>query len=202
MSITWSTSELEMIKKQTLKDLRPSYYSPTNKNYIQISEDFESYLILQPSDDKQKLLTWITDIDKINNDVKDQNELLGRFIVVRDEDANDRILELDEKLNKYADMQATLITDGKDPSRYASLIELSLMVESISKSLDNINIQREQAFHELCMVRSIENTLNAEKITDEYKSEITSWQTIISSYKGQTSKSGSKVGKSMPGGLF
>lgn len=202
MSITWSTSELDMIKKQTLKDLRPSYYSVTNKNYIQISDDFEGYLILQAADDKQKLLTWIADISKINNDTKSQNELLARFLAVREEDANARIAELDEKLNKYSDMQATLITSGEDPARYAELIELSLMLKAITKSVDNILMQREQAFHELCVVKSVTNLLNVEKVSDEAEKEITSWQTIASTYRGQTSKSGSKVSKAATGGLF
>ena len=155
MAITWSKEELDAIQKQSMKDMRPSYYSITNKSYIQISEDFEGYLILQASDDKQKILTWMKDVSKINNDTKDQNELLSRFLQVRSDDTIARIDELDEKLNKYDEMQTDLITDGKDPSRYGSIMELSLMVTSITKSVDNILIQREQAFHEQNMIATI-----------------------------------------------
>ena len=202
MSISWSTSELDLIKKQTLGDMRPSYYSIVNKNLIQISEDFEGYLILQAAEDKQKVLTWMTDVTKINNDTKDQNELLNRFLTVRSDDADARITELDEKLNKYADMQANLITDGTDPSRYADIIEIDLMVKTISKPLDNLTIQREQAYHEQNMVTAITNAVKNEQVNDDTTKEITSWQTILSTYKGQTAKSKSKVGKPSVGGIF
>lgn len=202
MSINWSTSELEAIKKQTLKDSKPSYYSLTNKNYIQISEDFEGYLILQGGDQKQKVLTWMSDVSKINNDTKDQNAILNRFLEIRYQDTSDRITELDEKLNKYSEMQTELITDGTDPSRYGSIIEINLMVKCISKSIDNINLQREQAFHEQNMVTAVQNAIQNEQVSDDTTKELTSWQTIMSTYKGQTSKSGSKVSKPSMGGLF
>jgi len=202
MAITWSTSELEAIKKQTLKDLKPSYYSLVNKNYIQITEDFEGYLILQSADDKQKILTWMADVGKINNDTKDQNELLNRFLAIRAEDADARVVELDERLNNYSDMQATLITDGKDPSRYGTIVELSLMTQAISKSIDIISLQREQAFHEQNMVAAITIAVKNEQSNADTEKELTSWQNIVSAYKGQTAKSKSKVSKPSLGGVF
>ena len=70
-NIVWNTSELESIKKQTLGNLRPLYYSMTNKKYLQISDDFEGFLILQSADEKRKILNWISDITKINNGFTD-----------------------------------------------------------------------------------------------------------------------------------
>ena len=202
MSIAWSTTELEAIKKQTLKELKPSYYSLKNKNYIQISEDFEGYLILQASDDKQKILTWMADVSKINNDTKSQNELLTRFLEVRSADADARIEELDEKLNKYDDMQSDLITDGNDPSRYGSIVELSLMVTSITNSVDNILIQREQAFHEKNVIATITDILTDDNVTEDTTKELTSWQTIMSTYKGEKNKPKSKVSAASTGSVF
>jgi hypothetical protein len=202
MSIAWSTAELEAINKQTLKELKPSYYYIKNKSYIQISEDFEGYLILQGSDDKQKILTWMKDVSKINNDTKDQNELLSRFLQVRSDDATARVEELDEKLNKYDDMQTDLITDGNDPSRYGSIVELSLMVTSITNSVDNILIQKEQAFHEQNMIATITDILTNEKVTDDTKKELTSWQNIMSTYKGQKNKPKSNVSKASTDSVF
>lgn len=202
MSIAWSTTELEAIKKQTLKELKPSYYSLKNKNYIQISEDFEGYLILQASDDKQKILTWMADVSKINNDTKSQNELLTRFLEIRSADADARIEELDEKLNKYDDMQSDLITDGNDPSRYGSIVELSLMVTSITNSVDNILIQREQAFHEKNVIATITDILTDDNVTEDTTKELTSWQTIMSTYKGEKNKPKSKVSAASTGSVF
>lgn len=202
MDITWSTDELEEIKKQTMKDLRPSYYSIQNRNLIQISEDFEGYLILQAADDKQKIITWMTDVSKINNDTKDQNDLLTKYLEIRGTDADDRITELEERLNKCSEMQANLITDGKDPSRYGAILELSLMVNSVTKSIDNIMIQREQAFHEKNVIAAVTNKVKSEAVDEESKKELDSWKSILATYKGQTNKSSSKAGKTSLGGVF
>jgi hypothetical protein len=201
-NIVWNTSELDSIKKQTLGNLRPLYYSSINKKYLQISDDFEGYLILQSAEEKRKILTWISDIAKINNDTKDQNILLQRFMDVRSADADDRIAELDEKLNKYSEMQADLITDGNDVSRYSSIVELDLMVRSISKPLDNLLIQREQAFHEKNIIAAVTNAVRSEQITDETKKELSSWQGVISSYQGQAQQQKSKTSKASMGGVF
>lgn len=201
-NISWSTAELEEIKKQSLGNLRPYYYSVTNKNLIQISSDFEGYLIIQSADEKRKLLTWMSDLTKINNNTQDQSALLKRYFDTRTADADDRIAELDEKLNKYADMQADLITDGTDPSRYGGIVELNTMVKTISKTLDNISIQREQAFHEKNVITAMGAVLKAEEVTDDYKKELMSWQRIVSTYKGQTQKKKSSTNKSATGGVF
>lgn len=202
MDITWNADELEEIKKQTMKDLRPSYYSIQNRNLIQISEDFEGYLILQGADDKQKIITWMADVGKINNDTKDQNDLLAKYLEIRGTDADDRITELEERLNKCSEMQANLITDGKDPSRYGSIFELSLMIQSVTKSIDNIMIQREQAFHEKNVIAAVTNKVKSETVDDESKRELDSWKSILATYKGQTNKSSSKTGKTSLGGVF
>jgi len=200
MTISWSTSELEEIKKQKMGDLRPSYYSTTNKNFIQISEDFEGYLILQNSSDKQKILTWISDVEKIDNNTKDQNTILDKYMTIRSDDADARITELDAKLNNYDDMQTSLITDGTDPARYGTIVELSQMITSISKPLENISIQRDQAFHEKNIILAVTNKIKSEQISDESSKELDSWKSIMSSYRGQSSKSGNSVGKNPIGG--
>lgn len=201
-TIAWTSSELESIKQQTLGDLRPSYYSASSQSLIQISDDFEGYLILQNSDEKSSILNWISNLNSINNDVKDQNVLLQRFMSARTADATDRITELDSILNNYAKMEANLITDGNDPSRYGSIVELNLMVTDLARGLDNISIQREQAFHEQNLINAITAVINAEIITDQFQKEVDSWQSIVSTYSGQSQQPASTVGIPAVGGMF
>jgi hypothetical protein len=122
---------------------------------------------------------------------------------IRQQDALDRITELDEVLNQYADMQAELITDGDDSSRYATIGDLNIMLRSITKPVDVINIQRDQAFHEQNVTTALQNLLEANKSNTDTQKEISSWQSVISAYKGQTAKSGKKkVGIAKMGNLF
>jgi hypothetical protein len=203
MAVNWSTEELEKIKNQSLGELKPYYYYLPNKNFIQISEDMEGYLILQDQEQKQKLLSWIKDVTKIEMDNEDRDALLATYLDIRLEDAAARIEELDTVLNQYADMQAELITDGDDSSRYATIMDLNLMVRSIGKPVESISIQRDQAFHEQNVTTALKNLLDRNKSDSDSQKELSSWQTVISAYKGQTGKSNSKkVGPSKMGNLF
>lgn len=203
MAVNWSTEELEKIKNQSLGELKPYYYYLPNKNMIQISDDMEGYLILQDQEQKQKLLSWIKDVTKIEMDNEDRDILLATYLDIRLEDTAARIEELDTVLNQYADMQAELITDGDDSSRYATIMDLNLMVRSIGKPVESISIQRDQAFHEQNVTTALKNLLVSNKSDSDSQKELSSWQTVISSYKGQAGKSNNKkVGPSKMGNLF
>jgi len=202
MAITWSTSELEQIKQQSLGDLKPSYYYLPNKNMIQISEDMEGYLILQYQEQKQKVLSWIKDITKIEIENKDRDALLTTYLETRLTDTGERITELDIVMNQYADMQSELITDGNDSSRYATIMDLNLMIRSLARPVDMINMQRDQAFHEQNVVTALKNILDNNKSDTDTEKELSSWQTVISSYKGQAGKSTKKVSAAKTGSLF
>lgn len=198
--MAWSTEELEKIKNQSLGDLRPSYYYLPNKTMMQISEDMEGYLILQDQEQKQKLLSWIKNVTKIETENKDRDTLLATYLDIRVEDTQARMDEMDEMLNNYAEMQAELITDGEDSSRFATIMDLNLMVRSISRPVEMITMQRDQAFHEQNVTNSLINLLEANKSDKDTERELSSWQTVISSYKGQKGKSGNKkVGKAAMG---
>jgi hypothetical protein len=77
------------------------------------------------------------------------------------------------------------------------------MLCSITKPVDVINIQRDQAFHEQNVTTALQNLLEANKSNTDTQKEISSWQSVISAYKGQTAKSGKKkVGIAKMGNLF
>jgi len=201
MAVSWSNSELEKIKQQTLGDLAPSYYYPRTKSMRQIDYDMEGYLILQIKDQKQKLLDWIKNVTKIEVNNADRDALLDVYLATRLDDSSARINELDIMLNKYSELQGELLSSGDDPSRFASIIDLNQMVRSISRTVDSISIQRDQAFHEQNVTTILKTILDVTKSTDETQKELKSWQSVISAYPGQTAKSG-KSSKSIPGAVF
>lgn len=203
MAIVWTTDEQKKINDQSLNELKPSYYYVPNRTFIQISEDMEGYLILQDQEEKQKILSWIKNLSSIETENQDRDTLLETFLGIRLQDTEDRIAELDTVLNQYAEMQTDLITDGDDSSRFATIMDLNLMLRSISSSVDMIMIQRDQAFHEKNLITALSDILAANKSDDDTQKELSSWQTVVSSYKGQSGKSASKkTGISKLGPVF
>jgi hypothetical protein len=193
MSI-FSNAELEIINKARLpKEARPSYYSSAQRDFVQIDENFEGYLILQDKEQKQKGLTWIKTAGDFEVQNKDHDELLAEYLTIRREDAEARMEDLDAKLNEYIEFQAGVLTDseGTDPSRFATINEVNVMIRSLSRSIHRIKILREASFHEQTMVNLLEKSLESEETNEETQKELSSWQTVMSTYKGQDSKSGS-----------
>ena len=77
------------------------------------------------------------------------------------------------------------------------------MIRSMARSIARIKVYREAAFHEETMVNLLTGALEVEKTNEETKKELSSWQTVLSAYEGQESKSGSSKDKGVAslGGL-
>ena len=190
--VTFSTDEQALINKQKLPDdRRPSYFSSLSQNFIQISPDFEGYLILQPQDQKQRTLTWIQEASKIQVPNIDHDAILNRYFIIRQTDALTRIDELDSMLNNFAQFQAGLLTDGTDPSRFAAIGEVNILTRSLRRPLDKIAVQRDLGFHEQTLVNLLKGRLDLEQTNTSTQQELQSWQNVISTYRGQSSRSGS-----------
>jgi len=201
MAVNWNTSELDKIKQQMLDD-KPQYYLLPNKLMVPISEDMEGFLILQTQEQKQKILSWIKKVTSIQTANKDRDALLDTYLQVRLQDTTDRISEMDTVLDGYSKMQNDIVTDGDDSSRYAGIIDLNLMIRSISRSVNMITMQRDQAFHEQNLTKLLQLLLTSNKIDDDTQKELSSWQNVLSTYSGQTSKEKqTPVGTASFGGL-
>lgn len=188
MAVNWSAEEIDKIQKQSLGDLAPFYYYPVSKSMRQIDTDMEGYLILQPKDQKQKVLEWIKNVVKVENDNVDRDILLQMYFKSRIDDTTARIEELDTTLNKYSELQGELLSGNDDPSRFASIIDLNQMIRSISRMVDSISIQRDQAFHEQNLTNLLKNVLDASQSNEDTQKELKSWTTVVSAYPGQKSK--------------
>jgi hypothetical protein len=183
----FTTQEQELINQQSLKPSgRPYYYSSAKKNPVQITEDFEGFLILQSTDQKQKTLNWLRTALSLEEDHKDRDVLLSRYMDTRKEDADARLAELDKRTQDFIDFKTHFLTDGGDSSRLASIEEVNLLAKSLQRPLDKMVVQQEAAFHEGVLAKLLKIKLTNEQSTDETKKEMDSWQVVLSAYRGQT----------------
>ncbi len=208
----FTTSEIDLISKQK-KDQAdlPQYYSaeiaktaPAEvKEEVAkqtISRDFEAYLILQSTEQKQKTLSWIKTVNTINQDNKDRDDLLERYLSLRDTDASARITEIDETLQEFESFRNGLFAAGDDGTKFAEVVELSLMARALQTPIDEMQIIRENAFHEKNVTALLKVRFDARKNTDDSQKELESWQTVVSEYEGQSGSSGTNNQGSVLGG--
>lgn len=206
----FSDSELELIKsqKKSEKDL-PEYFKvsvvqsegkfSTAGLSIPISRDFESYLILQTQDQKQKTLSWVKKALDIQKHKVDRDDILNRYFDMRTADADNRISELDTTLDNFDQFKVGLLTDsaGGDPSRFASVEEVNLMTQSLQGPIDDTYILRDRAFHEKTTTDMMRIRLASSPNTDDTRKSLQDWQTVISAYPGQ-SMSGASLPTATP----
>ena len=210
----FTTQETVLIsEQQKLTANLPSYYSSdVAKNVPQgskdelakqkISRDFEAYLILQTTEQKQKTLTWIKSVTGITQDNKDRDNILERYLTLRDDDTKAVIAEIDDKLKQFEEFRNGLFASGEDGTKFAEVIEVSLMARSLQRPLDEMYITRESTFHEQNVVALLKIRFEDRKNTTDTQLELESWQTVVSAYRGQEGSSGSKEGSIIGGGLI
>lgn len=198
----FTTEELNIIVPQRRSPgLRPLYYDSTQKVLTSISSDFEGFLILQTSESKQKALAWITEATGLDVNRSDQNTILEEYIAIRNADAELRVQEISEVMTKFDDFKTDFLTDGTDSSRFADIAEVNIFLTSVQRPLGDIAVRREKAIHERNMATLQSSKLQASKITTDTMRELSSWQTVMSAYKGQTSKAPTQTGSTPLGGL-
>lgn len=203
MALNFSEEEQGLIDAQKLTDeALPSYYSASQKNFVQIGRDFESYLILQSTEQKQKMLSWLDEAGNIQEDQKDRDELLTRFLNNRNADAAKRIEELDEMLNGFNEFIANLFKDGEDASRWTTLSELASLNEVLQKPIDEFVLMREQSFHEQNLTSLMLENTEELKTSSDTERELNSWRSVIATYPGRETSEPSNPVSSLTGGLL
>jgi len=183
----FSNEELAIIKSQRLA-APPEYYSSDLRTPIEISPDFEAYLILQSQDQKQKSLDWIQQVQSISTNNSDRDALLKDYLAFRKDQANKRIMELDTKLGNYDEYRTGLLsnpTDAEDANKFADVTEVTTMARILQRPIDSLNLLRERAYHETVLVKYWENRMDVDKYDAEGTKELTSWEAVISAYEGE-----------------
>jgi hypothetical protein len=186
MAVNFTPEELEIIGRQAKPTtMLPTYYSSQSKSSIPVGRDFEGFLILQNIDQKQQVLTWLREVNSISEENTDRDELLIRYIGLRSADADTRIAEIDEQMKGFTDFKSNLFSNVEDPAKFAGLVELNVMLQSLQKPVSEMASQRDLAFHEKNMAALTLTRLQRSKNDEDTQRELRSWQTVITAYPGQ-----------------
>ena len=208
---SFTTKEIDLINAQRKTTAKlPTYYSAEVAQTVPdaskeelakqtISRDFEAYLILQTTEQKQDALSWIQSVTNITQDNKDRDDLLDRYFTLRDDDTIARITEIDEKLKEFETFRNGLFEVGDNGTQFADVVEVSLMARALQRPLDEMSIVRENAFHEQNIVALLKVRFEDRKNTTDTQLELESWQSVISAYSGQEGSTGTSKHDSLVG---
>jgi len=189
----FSPEEKDLIDKQKKPtEQMPYYYLARRKTLIQISEDFEAYLILQTAAAKAKIQTWLKKTSDANLARADRDEILKRYLDLRKVDSQKVIESIDKKLDSFDEFKTSLLGTPEDANRYASVTELNEFTEVVQRPVDELTLLRETAYMEQNITALADKYLTEYGVSKDTQREINSWKTVFASYQGQPGGAQSK----------
>lgn len=183
MTIQLTDQELAQVRSKRKADgKKPEYYNSSVDQTDIISDDFEAYLILQTSAQKQQVLQRLRQNIKVNNDTADRDAILKEFIKQSSEDLTNRLNEVDTVTNNFEDFRSTLLTGDE---RFHSVNEVNRLLYVLQEPIEEVMFIREQIFQEGNINILIGDEAESTQKDDKTKKELETWQKVISAYEGQ-----------------
>ena len=158
----------------------PSYYSASQQTDVQISRDFEAFLILSTSEMKTSALTWINQAVSLNKPNKLRDALAA--LTVTQELKNSK-LQLDAYTQTLGDFE-TFRQNFSTGSVFSAVPEVQLFINDLQSMIDELVVGQQRAFFDNTIATVIQGTLKNQAVTQAQLEELQSWTTVISAYLG------------------
>jgi len=164
-------------KQKTQSDL-PAYFSADLQQDVQISRDFEAFLILAPDDLKTTALDWIQKAQTLQKANTVRDELVALAIKSELSNAALQIEALDTELQHFEDFRQTFQTQDV----FSGVPEVQLFLQDLQRVIEERNVQRERAYFDQTMA-GIQDRFSAQtQLTKDQTEELQSWTAVLTTY--------------------
>jgi hypothetical protein len=156
----------------------PTYYSAAQQNNIQISRDFEAFLILSSKDSLNSALTWITQANDLGKPNKLRDALNG--LALTQEISNSKAL---------MDAYASVLTDfNKFKSSFVfsntfnAVPEVQLFLQDLQGQIDELVSGQDRAFFDNTVAQVAQRAQQNTNVSQPQLQELNSWRSVLTSY--------------------
>lgn len=179
MALTLTDQEAQVVqqKRKNVDDL-PTYFNADLQTNVQISRDFEAFLILAPDDLKTSAINWIkqaTDLQKTN---KDRDALSDLAIAQEILNATNKMNALDAVLGDFNDFRSSFQTD----STFADIPEVQQFLFDLQRVIEELVNSRDRAQFDSVASQVIQRGDDRLVITNPEIQELQSWTGVLSQY--------------------
>ena len=179
MAVILSPSDQATVQEnQRSTDQLPEYYDALSKQDIQISRDFEAFLILTSDTLKTAALAWIQKATNLNKTNKFRDALTQIAIGQELANAQAQLAEYDLQLQHFTDFRTTF----KAATEFAGVSEVQLFLSDLQRGIEELSIGRDRAFFDQTISEVLLNFEDQTQITEDQVQELQSWTTVISEY--------------------
>jgi hypothetical protein len=168
----------QVLRRQKAQADLPEYFSAELKTDIQISRDFEAFLILAPEDLKTSAIDWIQKAHSLQKANKVRDDLVKLGIQNETANATKIITALDEETQKFDEFRQTFQTQ----EAFSGVGEVQLFLRDLQRVIEERVVDRDRAFFDQVMAGVQDRFSNQSGLTDDQTEELQSWTAVLTTY--------------------
>jgi hypothetical protein len=176
MAVELTAAEHALVN-QKRKAQRPTYYNKNTGQEVNISEDFEKFLILLPGGTKKQAVAWITQSVSMKTRQIDRDLLLREAILTETEDTQAAILELAVQTTAF-----TLFRQAVEAGKFAEVGELGTMLSDLQEGLDEELLYEERMKHLKKLLTAVQLDLDSLGLSSDGIKQTQSWISPLLAY--------------------
>ena len=158
----------------------PAYYNAKLRTNVQISRDFEAFLILSDTSIKSTAIQWVQQAVTLNQQDKKRDALLAIATANELSNATARLNECNTQLDSYTKFRASFTV----PQALDEDSDLQLFLNDIQNVIGNLITQYDRAFFDQTVATLLQNSLSPGQVTSDQVEELQSWTSVIAAYLG------------------
>jgi len=159
---------------------RPSFYDASTRDFVEISSEFETYLILAPAQVKSDVSSLFqTVLDNDPNQAGLRSDVLTSFLDLESDNELERKRRFESLTSLYDDVRSRFITSIEG---FEDLREVSLLQESLTTSLEGIVASRDRHEFNNAVIQVLKRRDGASGLS-ESRTESQAWVRVLTEYE-------------------
>ena len=191
MAISLTEDELAFVNTHRLSaDALPTYFDASVQKDVQISRDFEAYLILAPNDLKSAAIAWINTAVQLNHSNLLRDTLVQRATAQEVSNSTLEYNAYQTALTNFQDFRENFLTEQD----FATVTEVQLFLSDLQAVMDEITTGSDRAQYALTLATVVSRYNDKIAVSQALVEELQSWSVPLGSYTGNETPPGSAAG--------
>ena len=159
------------------KKVKPQYYSAASKMKVPISEDFESFLILQGRPNNAQSLSWLQKAGLYAVKDADRDSLLATMIGNEKVDAIACSAELKPIYGSFQQFKQTFNMQG-----FEQVVECGMLLADLQRPMDELQALGDRHYHRRVFSTMVLAGLKNGGVTQDQQKQLNSWSGPLTAY--------------------
>lgn len=177
MALTLTTEEQEKVNSNR-KEEKPTYYSSAFKKDIEISDDYEAFLILADSSTRISMQSLINDSSTFKDENAERDELLEKALDLDESDATGALTEIQATLTQFNTLRDKITIENK----FSNITEIGLILSDLQRSIGELTSLQDRLQHASIMGGINRIKVNQDFTTEDDAKQLKSWLNSLQAY--------------------